>query len=103
LQRCTGGGNPWTKGAVDEVLSPTASTLESAGHKGIADPGEHEPIIDRASWDRVHEVLATKAKCRGNEAWARTPALLRGLMRCTQCNSAMTPTHTRRRGRRHRY
>jgi site-specific DNA recombinase len=85
------------------VLSPTASTLGAAGHKGIADPGEHEPIIDRATWDRVHEVLATNAKRRGNDARARTPAPLRGLMRCTHCSSAMTPTHTRRRGRLYRY
>ena len=42
-------------------------------------------------------------KQRGNEAPARTPAPLRGLMRCTHCNSAMTPTHTRRRGRLYRY
>ena len=51
----------------------------------------------------MHEVLATNAKRRGNEARARTPAPLRGLMRCTHCSSAMTPTHTRRRGRLYRY
>jgi site-specific DNA recombinase len=72
-------------------------------HKGKSYPGEHEPIIDRADWDRVHEVLASNAKRRGNEARARTPAPLRGLMRCTHCSSAMTPTHTRRHGRLYRY
>ena len=72
-------------------------------HKGTSYPGAHEPIIDRVIWDRVHEVLATNAKRRGNEARARTPAPLRGLMRCTHCSSAMTPTHTRRRGRLYRY
>jgi hypothetical protein len=64
---------------------------------------EHEPIIDRVTWDRVHEVLATNAKRRGNEARARTPAPLRGLMRCTHCSAAMTPSQTRRRGRLYRY
>jgi site-specific DNA recombinase len=48
-------------------------------------------------------VLASNAKRQGNEARARTPAPLRGLMRCTHCSSAMTPTHTRRRGRLYRY
>jgi hypothetical protein len=72
-------------------------------HKGKSYPGEHEPIVERAVWERVHEVLAANAKRRGNEARARTPAPLRGLMRCTHCNSAMTPTHTRRRGRLYRY
>ena len=51
----------------------------------------------------MHEVLTANAKRRGNEARARTPAPLRGLMRCTHCSSAMTPTHTRRRGRLYRY
>jgi site-specific DNA recombinase len=64
---------------------------------------KHEPIVDRATWDRVHEVLATNARRRGNEARARTPAPLRGLMRCTHCSSAMSPSHTRRRGRLYRY
>lgn len=72
-------------------------------HKGKSFPGEHEPIVDRAIWDRVHEVLASNSKRRGNEARARTPAPLRGLMRCTHCSSAMTPTHTRRRGQLYRY
>jgi site-specific DNA recombinase len=60
-------------------------------------------MVDRVTWDRVHQVLAINAKRRGNEARARTPAPLRGLMRCTHCSSAMTPTHTRRRGRLYRY
>ena len=59
--------------------------------------------MDRATWDRVHEVLASNARRRGNEARARTPAPLGGLMRCTHCGAAMTPTHTRRRGRLYRY
>jgi site-specific DNA recombinase len=77
--------------------------LGEAVHKGKSYPGEHEPIVERAAWDRVHEVMASNAKRRGNEARARTPAPLRGLMRCTHCSSAMTPTHTRRHGRLYRY
>ena len=87
--------------AVQDPAQP--AYIGEATHKGKSYPGEHEPIIDRATWDRVHEVLASNAKRRGNEARARTPAPLRGLMRCTHCSSAMTPTHTRRRGRLYRY
>jgi site-specific DNA recombinase len=68
-------------------------------HKGKGYPDEHEPIVDRATWDRVQAVLSTNARRRGNEARARTPAPLRGLMRCTHCSSAMTPSPARRRGR----
>jgi DNA invertase Pin-like site-specific DNA recombinase len=95
-------GRPFDKGTLYKILRNRTYLGESV-HKGSSYPGEHEPIADRATWDRVHEVLASNAKRRGNEARARTPAPLRGLMRCTHCSSAMTPTHTRRRGRLYRY
>ena len=95
-------GRPFDKGTLYKILR-NRTYLGEAVHKGTAYPGEHEPIVDRATWDRVHEVLASNAKRRGNEARARTPAPLRGLMRCTHCSAAMTPTHTRRRGRLYRY
>jgi site-specific DNA recombinase len=95
-------GRPFDKGTLYKILR-NRTYLGEATHKGKSYPGEHAPIIDRAIWDRVHEVLASNAKRRGNEARARTPALLRGLVRCTHCSSAMTPTHTRRRGRLYRY
>ena len=95
-------GRPFDKGTLYKILrNPVYIGL--ATHKGQSYPGEHEPIVDRATWDRVHEVLATNAKRRGNEARARTPAPLRGLMRCTHCSAAMTPSQTRRRGRLYRY
>ena len=95
-------GRPFDKGTLYKILR-NHTYIGEAVHKGKSYPGEHEPIVDRATWDRVHEVLSSNAKRRGNEARARTPAPLRGLMRCTHCSSAMTPTHTRRRGRLYRY
>jgi site-specific DNA recombinase len=95
-------GRPFDKGTLYKILR-NRTYLGEAVHKGRSYAGEHEAIIDRAAWDRVHQVLATNAKRRGNEARARTPAPLRGLMRCTHCSSARTPTHTRRRGRLYRY
>jgi DNA invertase Pin-like site-specific DNA recombinase len=95
-------GRLFDKGTLYKILR-NRTYLGEAVHKGQSYQGEHEPIVDRATWERVHEVLASNAKRRGNEARARTPAPLRGLMRCTHCSSAMTPTHTRRRGRLYRY
>jgi site-specific DNA recombinase len=95
-------GRSFDKGTLYKILR-NRTYLGEAVHKGTSYPGEHEPIVDRAIWDRVHDVLASNARRRGNEARARTPAPLRGLMRCTHCSSAMTPTHTRRRGRLYRY
>jgi DNA invertase Pin-like site-specific DNA recombinase len=95
-------GRPFDKGTLYKILR-NRTYLGEAVHKGKSYAGEHKPIVDRATWDRVDEVLASNARRRGNEARARTPAPLRGLMRCTHCCSAMTPTHTRRRGRLYRY
>jgi site-specific DNA recombinase len=95
-------GRPFDKGTLYKILR-NRTYLGEAVHKGRSYLGEHELIVDRATWDRVHEVLDSNAKRRGNEARARTPAPLRSLMRCTHCSAAMTPTHTRRRGRLYRY
>jgi DNA invertase Pin-like site-specific DNA recombinase len=95
-------GRPFDKGTLYKILR-NRTYLGEAVHKGKSYAGEHEPIVDRATWDRVHEVLTANARRRGNEVRARTPAPLRGLMRCTHCGAAMTPTHTRRRGRLYRY
>jgi hypothetical protein len=95
-------GRPFDKGTLYKILR-NRTYIGEAVHKGQSYPGEHEPIVDRANWDRVHEVLASNARRRSNAARARTPAPLRGLMRCTHCSAAMTPTHTRRRGRLYRY
>ena len=71
-------------------------------HKGVAHPGEHEAIIERDLWDKVHAILAENARARSAHTRAQTPALLKGLVfGPTGC--AMTPTHTRRRGRLYRY
>jgi site-specific DNA recombinase len=70
-------GRLFDKGTLYKILR-NRTYLGEAVHKGKSYPGEHEPIIDRATWDQVHEVLATNAKRRGNEARARTPAPLRG-------------------------
>lgn len=73
-----------------------------AVHKGTAYAGEHPPIISKELWERVHGVLKESPRKRAANSRARTPALLKGLLfGPTGC--AMTPTHTRRRGRLYRY
>jgi DNA invertase Pin-like site-specific DNA recombinase len=71
-------------------------------HKGTRYPGEHEAIIDRGTWDKVHVILAENAVARANGTRAQTAALLRGLI-FAPGGHAMTPTHTRKNGRLYRY
>jgi len=77
--------------------------LGEAVHKGTSHLGEHTALIDAVTWERVQTILSENARRRGNATRADTPAPLKGLLRCTACGSAMTPTHTRRRGRLYRY
>lgn len=76
--------------------------IGDAVHKGTPHPGEHEAIVDRKMWDAVHEVLQESPRKRGGASRARTPALLKGLIFASN-GVAMTPTHTRKRGRLYRY
>jgi len=76
--------------------------IGEAVHKGTAYPGEHQPIISRALWDKVHAILGESPRVRACRTRAATPALLKGLIfGPTGC--AMTPTHTRRGDKLYRY
>jgi len=76
--------------------------IGDAVHKGTAYPGEHEAIITRALWDKVHGILRESPRLRAGRTRAATPALLKGLIfGPTGC--AMTPTHTRRGDKLYRY
>jgi site-specific DNA recombinase len=76
--------------------------IGDAMHKGTAYPGEHEAIITRALWDKVHGILRESPRVRAGRTRAATPALLKGLIfGPTGC--AMTPTHTRRGDKLYRY
>jgi DNA invertase Pin-like site-specific DNA recombinase len=89
------------KGDVYKLLANRTYVGETA-HKGKVYPGEHEAIIDRGLWDRVHAVLKESPRSRGNANRNQTPALLKGLLFGVD-GLAMSPTHTRRRGRLYRY
>jgi DNA invertase Pin-like site-specific DNA recombinase len=76
--------------------------IGDAVHKGVSHKGEHEAIVSQAAWDRVQAILATNARARSAATRAETPALLKGLI-WTADGRAMSPSHTRRRGRLYRY
>ncbi|TAN56803.1 MAG: recombinase family protein [Magnetospirillum sp.] len=76
--------------------------IGKAVHKGEAFDGEHEAIIDQALWDNVRTIMAVSSRSRANNTRMRTPALLKGLV-FAPGGRAMTPTHTRKKGRLYRY
>jgi hypothetical protein len=97
----TKSGRPIDKGALYKLLNNRVYVGEAV-HKGTAYPGEHQAIIRRELWDKVHSILQQSPRIRAANTRARTPALLKGLLFGAD-GRAMTPTHTRRGGRLYRY
>jgi DNA invertase Pin-like site-specific DNA recombinase len=95
------GGRAWTKGDIYKVLANQVY-LGQAVHKGVAYPGEHAAIVDQELWDRVHAVMTEPTRQRAATSRAQVPMLLKGLI-FGPSGRAMSPSHTKRRGRVHRY
>ena len=94
-------GRLLNKGDVYKLLNNRTYVGEAA-HKGQVYPGEHKGIISRALWDQVHAVLQESPRVRANKNRNQTTALLKGLIFGVD-GRALSPTHTRRRGRLYRY
>jgi site-specific DNA recombinase len=65
--------------------------------------GEHPPIVDLGVFHRAQTLLRRNGATGGAPVRNQFGALLKGLIRCTACACAMTPSHTTRKGRRYRY
>ena len=65
------------KGYLYKLLNNRVYVGEAV-HKGTAYPGEHEAIVDRALWDKVHAILQESPRQRAANTRAQTPALLQG-------------------------
>ncbi len=97
----TPNGNRMDKKYLYRVLNNRAYIGEAV-HKGESYPGEHDAIIDRETWDKVHTILQESPRKRAANTRAETPALLKGLIYGPD-GAAFSPTHTKKRGRLYRY
>jgi len=77
--------------------------IGEVAHKDQHYPGEHEAIVTRDVFDRVQAILEENYRCRANRARTKTPALLKGLIRCGHCDCSMGPTFTKKDGKTYRY
>jgi site-specific DNA recombinase len=96
------GGRPWNKAHLYRLLNNRTYRGEVT-HRGEVYPGEHDAIVERKLWDDVHRILADNYATRSNRSRAKTPALLKGVIRCAHCDCAMGPTFTRKKGKTYRY
>jgi site-specific DNA recombinase len=77
-----------------------------AGFQKLGDEtfkGEHPAIVPRKIWEQVQRALDENRRTAGAGHRNRQGALLRGLLRCAACGSAMVHGWTKRKDRVHRY
>jgi DNA invertase Pin-like site-specific DNA recombinase len=97
----TKSGRPIDKGDVYKILNLRTYVGEVA-HRGNVYPGEHAAIVSRALWDQVRAILQVSPRARAQANRPQSPALLKGLLFGTD-GRALSPAHSRKRGRLYRY
>src|ERR1019366_5381052 len=95
-------GQEFTKNGLYRLLTNVIYTGQ-VNHKGTLYAGEHAPIVDAALWEQVQERLRGNGVDGGREVRNRYGALLRGMLNCDACGTAMVHTYTLKRSRRYRY
>jgi site-specific DNA recombinase len=98
-----GGGQPFTKTSLHRLLvNPVYAGR--VRYKTEVHPGEQAALVTPEVFDRVQAVFRRNGRTGGGLVRNQFGALLKGLLRCTCCDSAMVPSHTtRRQTRRYRY
>ena len=96
------GGGDFANNSLHSLLvNPLYVGMVRAGDELV--PGAHEAIVPRDLWDAVQEQLRANSNDHGAKTRNATGALLRGILRCGRCGSAMVHSFSTRAGRRHRY
>ncbi|MBP3954848.1 recombinase family protein [Gemmata sp. G18] len=97
------GGKPFDRTNVYNLLTNVVYAGK-VRYKDEVHPGEHPAIVDPGVFERVQDRLRRNGRTGGAPVRNQFGALLKGLLRCTPCGAAMTPTHTTRgENRRYRY
>lgn len=63
---------------------------------GVLYDGNHEPLVDQVTWQRVQDVLSSR-RIAGDRSW-RHSHYLKGSLRCARCKGRMSYGHSRGRG-----
>jgi site-specific DNA recombinase len=90
------GGRPFDRATLYQLLTNPIYTGKIS-HKGQLYDGEHPAIIDADLFAKVQEQLQHNGRTGGVIVRNKYGALLRGLLRCKQCNCAMSHAFSRNR------
>ena len=85
------GGRAFDKASLHVLLTNPIYTGKMR-YKDELHDGEHEAIIDQELFDKVQKQLKANGRTGGVEVRNKYGALLRGLLRCKTCGTAMTHT-----------
>jgi len=86
-------GKRWSKTALDQILrNPTYCGLIRFNEERFK--GEHEALIEEGLFTRVQSVRRDRSH---SSTKLKRPFLLKGLIRCADCGSWMTPHYTQKR------
>jgi site-specific DNA recombinase len=97
------GGKPFTKTSLHKLLT-NVTYIGKVRYKKELHDGEQAALIDPGVWQRVQVLLRRNGRNGGALVRNQFGALLKGVLRCTPCDCAMTPAHTTRNGtKRYRY
>jgi site-specific DNA recombinase len=96
------GGTPFTKGRLFRLLKNPIYIGKIDFNKQLYE-GEHEAIVEAATWEKVQQILQRNGRDGGVEVRNSYIALLKGLLRCASCQERMVRTYTTQDARRHLY
>lgn len=95
------GGGPWDKNNLYNLLTNIAY-IGKVRYKGEIYEGEQAAILDESLWREVQTIMHYNGK--GHETERKpTDALLRGILCCEHCGTAMIHTYTAKKNKRYRY
>jgi DNA invertase Pin-like site-specific DNA recombinase len=95
------GGQMFSRGALYTLLRNPIYVGEIR-HKGVCHPGQHAPIVDRAMWDKVAQLLREHGTdCGARSSSAKSCVLIGKLF--DESGERLTPSHAVKGDRRYRY
>ncbi len=95
----TANGSEWRQSRIRSILD-NVTYLGKIETNGQLHDGTHTPIINQATWDRVHALRKANKRGKNGSSTGRQPKrhlFSHGLLRCAHCGGAMLP-HTPMRG-----
>jgi site-specific DNA recombinase len=96
----TKGGGPYSVGALAHFLK-NRFYIGEVVYRSETHTGEHEPIVDRATFDAVQTQLAAQVRVRRVRLTASPAILMRRIF--DDRGNRMTPSHSNKNGVRYRY